>query len=77
MKKLLEYIIEKGLGIKDYEIKEGKEESVVNYELVVPSESIGLVIGKKGRTIKIIRNILKVRAILDKVRFNLTVSSSN
>jgi len=75
MKKLLQFILENGLGIKDYQIKEEVADAVHSYQLIVPTEIVGLIIGKKGRTVKMIRNILKVRAILDKIRFSLIVSS--
>ncbi|HJX46162.1 MAG TPA: KH domain-containing protein [Patescibacteria group bacterium] len=77
MKKLLKYLVEEIIGITDFTIKENEENSFKTYELLVPSEYVGLIIGKNGKTIKTLRNLMKVRAILDKVRFNLVVTSSN
>ena len=77
MKTLLKYLVEEIIGITDFTIKENEENSFKTYELLVPTEYIGLIIGKNGKTIKTLRNLMKVRAILDKVRFNLVVTSSN
>ena len=77
MKTLLKYLVEEITGITDFTIKESEENSFKTYELLVPSEYVGLIIGKNGKTIKTLRNLMKVRAILDKVRFNLVVTSSN
>ncbi|MDP3994292.1 MAG: KH domain-containing protein [bacterium] len=66
MKKLLEYIIKGILGKKDFTVTESTEGDFVNLGIKVPDEDIGLIIGKEGKTIKAIRNLLKVRATLER-----------
>lgn len=74
MEKLLDYLVRNTLGLTDFEIKSTTSDEANVYELVVPNDSIGLVIGKKGRTIKMLRSLLKVKAILNKERFNLIIT---
>ncbi|OGM09017.1 hypothetical protein A2W13_00555 [Candidatus Woesebacteria bacterium RBG_16_36_11] len=77
MEKLLKYLVEEITGITDFSIKEKEENSFKTYELLVPAEYMGLVIGKNGKTIKVLRNLMKVKAILDNIRFNLIVTPAN
>ena len=75
MEKLLDFLITNITGIKDYKIESSQSESGgVQYIIKTPQEYIGLIIGKGGRTIKVIRSLLKVKATLDKEKVNLTVS---
>lgn len=59
-------------------IKIDSEESngFINYNIIAPKESIGLLVGKGGKTIRAIRNILKVKAILEKKAVGVMVSES-
>lgn len=65
MKDLLDFLIKNITGIKDYTIEENKEDSFVRFEVKTNPDEAGLVIGKRGKTVKTIRNLLKVRAILE------------
>jgi predicted RNA-binding protein YlqC (UPF0109 family) len=73
MKELLEYILKGILGDKKFEIIENQEGGRIIYTIKVDPENVGLVIGKSGRMIKSIRNILKVRATLEKTAVTLNV----
>jgi len=66
VKKLLEFIIEGILGKKDFTVTEKTEGDFVNLAIKIPGQDTGLVIGKEGKTIKAIRNLLKVRATLER-----------
>lgn len=66
MKKLLEYILEGILGDKDFKVTEDVDGDFVKLSIKVEPEDMGMVIGKGGSTIKSIRNILRVRATLEK-----------
>lgn len=66
MKELLNYILEGILGDTDFEATEVVEENFVKLSIKVAPEDMGIVIGKGGSTIKAIRNILRVRATLEK-----------
>lgn len=72
MEKLLEFItkaiVESPEKVK---IKKKEENGLVNLSLKVDPEDLKIVIGKKGRTIRAIRNLLRLKAIKEKVRFNL------
>lgn len=66
MKELLEYILEGILGKKDFEVAESVEGDFVTLSVKVAPQDTGLVIGKGGATIKSIRNLIRVRATLEK-----------
>ena len=75
MEKLLNFLITNITGITDYKIESNQSEGGgVEYVIKTPQENIGLIIGKGGKTIKVIRSLLKVKATLDKEKVNLTVS---
>ncbi len=73
MQKLLDFLVEKVTGSKDFEIEENKEENRSNFIIKVDPSVFGLVIGKGGNTIRAIRNVLKVRAIIEKQGVNVSV----
>lgn len=66
MKELLEYIVEGILGKKDFEVGQSVEGDFVTLSLKVAPEDTGLIIGKGGAIIKAIRNLIRVRATLEK-----------
>lgn len=67
MKELLEYILNGILGEGGFYVTEEVDGEFVRLLIKVePAENAGMVIGKGGITIKAIRNILRVRATLDK-----------
>lgn len=65
MKELIEYILKSVLGSEDFNIDEAVEGDSMNFTVALPKELMGLVIGKKGKTVRAIRNLLKVRATLE------------
>ena len=74
MKHLLEYII---LGItskpENISIDEQDENGTVVLKLKVDDEDFGTVIGNGGRTIKAIRDLLRLKALKENLRFNFSV----
>ena len=64
MKDVLSYIlnaiVEKPEGI---EIKEEDQEDGINYIVTVAKEDMGKVIGKNGKVIKAIRNVMRIPGI--------------
>lgn len=66
MKELLEYILKGILGETDFYVTEEIDENFVRLLIKVEPENAGMVIGKGGATIKAIRNILRVKATLEK-----------
>ncbi len=74
MKKLLEFLVNGITGTDEFTIEESVQENQVNFIVKTSPEFIGLVIGKSGKTIRAIRNILKVRAVLDKKAVYVSVT---
>lgn len=66
MKDLLEYILKGILGETQFYVTEEVDGDFVRLLIKVEPESAGIVIGKGGGTIKAIRNILRVKATLEK-----------
>lgn len=78
MKELLEFLLkgilgENSKGKEEFEIVEVSEDGRVSYTIKSAPENMGLIIGKGGRMIKSLRNILKVRATLEKTAVTLNV----
>lgn len=77
MKNLLDYIIKNLLakGSK-YEIEQTDEGSVIKLIVKTSDEDGGLIIGKGGKVIKAIRNMLRVKATLEKKKVVILVNPS-
>lgn len=76
MEELLKFIISSIL--KDKEVKITKEESddgLVTFYIEPKPEDVGILIGKNGKTIKAITQILKIKAILMKKKVTLKIVS--
>jgi predicted RNA-binding protein YlqC (UPF0109 family) len=73
MKDLLEFLLKGLLGKEKFDIVEAEEEGRVVYTIKTDPENIGLIIGKGGHMIKTLRNVLKVRATLEKKAVSLNV----
>ncbi|MFZ3301760.1 MAG: KH domain-containing protein [Microgenomates group bacterium] len=75
MKELLDFILRNLLG-KDskYEIIEEDDGSIVKLTVKTAEDEGGMVIGKGGKVIKAIRNILRIKATLDKKKIILLVN---
>lgn len=73
MKDLLEYLLKGVLGEEKFEIEEVEDQGRVVYTIKTDSKNIGLLIGKGGHMIKALRNVLKVRATLEKRAVSLNV----
>lgn len=73
MKTLLEYIVksivEKPEAVKVAEVVENSGLTVLNLE--VAPQDIGLVIGKEGKIIKAIRNLVRTKALGQKKRVTI------
>ncbi|OGD87432.1 hypothetical protein A3A54_02850 [Candidatus Curtissbacteria bacterium RIFCSPLOWO2_01_FULL_39_62] len=60
IKSLLEPLVE---NIKKVKIDETQEGSNIKYTIHIPKKDIAKVIGKEGRMIKSIKNLVKIRSI--------------
>ena len=74
MKELLDFLLKGISGSKDFLIEETSEEGRVGFNIKANDEIIGLIIGKNGKTIRAIRNLLRVRAALEKKAVFVSVS---
>lgn len=84
MEKLLKLIVE-GIVEKPNQVKikkttaplgDHQDEGLVNFTLQVDPEDLKIVIGKQGRTIKAIRNLLRLRGFKEGKRVNLELQES-
>ena len=76
MKKLLEFITKSIVdNPKDVKISEVKDPSgILLLNLKVNQEDMGKVIGREGNIIKAIRNVLRVKAVKENIRFSLELT---
>lgn len=73
MKDLLTYIV-KTITKTEPQIDETIDENHIGFDIKAKSDVMGLLIGKGGNTIKAMRNLLKVMAVLEQKSVSLTVS---
>jgi len=77
MKELVNYILEGITTKKDFELvitENAENENYISIEIKANPNIIGQIIGKNGQTIKSIRNLLRVRATLEKKGVSVFVS---
>lgn len=75
MKKLLEFLLKAIVDHPDdVVVEEKEEEGQLNLNLQANPEDIKIIIGKNGRTIKALREILKIKAIREKRKVNLNLN---
>lgn len=75
MKETLHYIISAIVdNPKDVSIEEKEEEGIVNLIISVAQEDMGKVIGKGGKVIRAIRNIMKIKAMKHNIRINISLA---
>ncbi|EKD62649.1 MAG: hypothetical protein ACD_52C00102G0006 [uncultured bacterium] len=75
MKDLLSFIVQNITNSHDFAIEETVDNSKYSYIIKVKPEIFGVVIGKEGRTIKAIRAIAKVRAVVESKSVNVEVDN--
>lgn len=66
MQELLKFLLKGILGKEKFDVAETEEEGRIAYTIKTAQENVGMIIGKGGKMIKTIRNILKIRATLEK-----------
>jgi predicted RNA-binding protein YlqC (UPF0109 family) len=50
-------------------------EGFLNLALKVHQEDVGLIIGKKGNTIRALKNILRIKGLSERVRVNIEITN--
>lgn len=77
MKKALEYIIASIVELpKEVAITESEEDGIINFTIKVASSDMGRVIGKNGKVIRAIRNVVKIPAIKQNKKINISLSEN-
>jgi predicted RNA-binding protein YlqC (UPF0109 family) len=74
MKDLINHIVTGITGNDNISVDENIEDTRITYEIKADKDYIGKLIGKGGRTIRAIRNIVKIKAILDKKSVYVNIS---
>ena len=73
MEELLEFLLKGLLGKEKFKIVKTEDVGRILFTIKTAPENIGLVIGKGGHMIKSLRNVLKVRATLEKSMVSLDI----
>jgi len=77
MKKVLNYLVSSIVDNPDeVEITEAEENGVINYTVSVAKEDMGKIIGKNGKIIKSIRNVMKIPAMKQSKRIFLNLAEN-
>lgn len=77
MKKTLTYILEAIVDKPEaIEIQEQEESGIINYNITVDAADMGKVIGKGGKVIRAIRNVMKIPAIKENKRIHVSLNES-
>lgn len=75
MKKLLEFLVKTIVDSpKDVSVQKNQEGDELILELKINPEDIKVVIGKEGKTIKALRELIKIKAFKEKKRVRINVS---
>lgn len=75
MKDTLTYIISSIVEKPEaVEIKEEEKDGVLNFIITVDKDDMGRVIGKQGKVIKSIRNVMKIPAIKNSKKIYISLS---
>lgn len=61
---------------KDLYIDESEQEGIVSFVIHVNPSDMGRVIGKNGKVIRSIRNVMKIPAIKQSKRIDITIAES-
>lgn len=74
MKNLLEFLVKSIVSHpKEVKIEESTQDDAVNFVISAHPDDIKIIIGKKGRTIRSIRELIKITTILNKKRINIKI----
>jgi predicted RNA-binding protein YlqC (UPF0109 family) len=78
MKDTLQFIVSSIVDNPDaVSINEEQTDGITNLIITVDPNDIGKVIGKEGKVIRSIRNIMKIKAIKLGIRINITIADKD
>lgn len=73
MQDLLQYILDEIIE-GEYTITESDDNGFIVYSIKAPTDQIGRVIGKNGKTINAIKTLLKVRAVREDKKIDIQIA---
>lgn len=73
MKETLEYIL-KSIVEGDFTVTEEETDGFTVFKVSAPQDQIGRVIGKQGKTINAIKQLLKIQAIREDKRIDIQIA---
>lgn len=77
MKKVLSYILSAIVSEPEkIDINQHEENGIINLTITVGKDEMGRVIGKNGKIIRAIRNVMKIKAIKENKKINITLAES-
>lgn len=78
MKKALTYVINSIVDEQDkIEISEEENEGILTFKIKVANDDMGKIIGKNGKIIRSIRNVLKIPAIKQNKKINILLEENS
>lgn len=78
MKKALEYIVTQiADDPQKVEINEQEDQGMINFTIKVAPSDMGRIIGKNGKVIRAIRNVVKISAIKQNKKINIALIESS
>ena len=76
MQDLLAFLLKKITG-REFDIKEREENGNLIYTIHCSEEDAGMVIGKGGKTIKALQEIMRIKAKIDRTFISLQVDTTS
>lgn len=78
MKKALEYIVFQIVDDPEkVKIDEQEDRGMINFTITVAPSDMGKIIGKNGKIIRAIRNVIKIPAIKQNNKINISLSENS
>ncbi len=78
MKKALEYIISQIVDEPEkVEVSEQEDQGMINFSITVAPTDMGKIIGKNGKVIRAIRNVIKIAAIKQNKKINIALTENS
>lgn len=76
MKELLEYILTNIIDNKEITVSESEEDGSIILTIHAPQEEIGRIIGKGGKVINAMKQLVKIQAIRENKRVEINVEEN-
>jgi uncharacterized protein len=78
MKQTLEYLVSSIVDAPDkVSVREEEVDGITNLIISVAKDDMGKVIGKEGKIIRSIRNVMKIKAMKNSTRINISIADES